>query len=628
MGRTIRIFISSTFKRFDKVRNDLMGEVLPEIRDLCRKNGFSFRVVDLRWGITDDEGRNHQVANICFEEIRRCQEYSPAPNFIVLSDDYYGWIPIPASISLFCWEKISACLEKTDPPALSFLKGWYRKDTNDLEGAYILQDQCVCSQNGEVLTLDQSVEQQISDILFPAAQAVFADDYSLRVAFGGSMTEQEINLGLFSQEGAGRHTLVMIRETDNSASEVDSRSEFNAHNLNEHLKRATEEAGSTWIPLEEDSFREKARDFLKRVVEEQISKVKEAEKAETLFDRECREQREALEVQTRKYIEVGGRMTQLREFSEKNRGRVSLVKGRQGIGKSTLLKACASRFPEQYIGVFTDLQGDRGSVDTALSFLLESLYRRGLIKRMTPKNPGESSAGYFERQLEGLRGKTEITLIIDCAEQIYDFCLQDESLFSMELPEGVSLLISCVDEGALSGTDLLYKPPVFEIKDIHKADGLPMLLEMLGGYGRTLSDRQQEALKRTLPENVTPLYLRQLATLLRNVRGYEEDFDLWDGRGERRRLSFDVKNVFEYPLPDDISLLLHGALEKEMKTSLPGLYKHVLACIALSAQGVQEEELVEILLRQMQDMSSISSGRECTSEWNIFWGFFLPAGIC
>ena len=628
MGRTIRIFISSTFKRFDKVRNDLMGEVLPEIRDLCRKNGFSFRVVDLRWGITDDEGRNHQVANICFEEIRRCQEYSPAPNFIVLSDDYYGWIPIPASISLFCWEKISACLEKTDPSALSFLKGWYRKDTNDLEGAYILQDQCVCSQNGEVLTLDQSVEQQISDILFPAAQTVFADDYSLRVAFGGSMTEQEINLGLFSQEGAGRHTLVMIRETDNSASEVDSRSEFNAHNLNEHLKRATEEAGSTWIPLEEDSFREKARDFLKRVVEEQISKVKEAEKAETLFDRECREQREALEVHTRKYIEVGGRMTQLREFSEKNRGRVSLVKGRQGIGKSTLLKACASRFPEQYIGVFTDLQGDRGSVDTALSFLLESLYRRGLIKRMTPKNPGESSAGYFERQLEGLRGKTEITLIIDCAEQIYDFCLQDESLFSMELPEGVSLLISCVDEGALSGTDLLYKPPVFEIRDIHKADGLPMLLEMLGGYGRTLSDRQQEALKRTLPENVTPLYLRQLATLLRNVRGYEEDFDLWDGRGERRRLSFDVKNVFEYPLPDDISLLLHGALEKEMKTSLPGLYKHVLACIALSAQGVQEEELIEMLLRQMPEGSSLYEEILKSSHWvirdmshviNIFW---------
>ena len=155
-----------------------------------------------------------------------------------------------------------------------------------------------------------------------------------------------------------------------------------------------------------------------------------------------------------------------------------------------------------------------------------------------------------------------------------------------------------------------------------------MLLEMLGGYGRTLSDRQQEALKRTLPENVTPLYLRQLATLLRNVRGYEEDFDLWDGRGERRRLSFDVKNVFEYPLPDDISLLLHGALEKEMKTSLPGLYKHVLACIALSAQGVQEEELIEMLLRQMPEGSSLYEEILKSSHWvirdmshviNIFW---------
>ena len=117
MGRTIRIFISSTFKRFDKVRNDLMGEVLPEIRDLCRKNGFSFRVVDLRWGITDDEGRNHQVANICFEEIRRCQEYSPAPNFIVLSDDYYGWIP-PRSLCFAGKRSAPVWRRRIRPPSL------------------------------------------------------------------------------------------------------------------------------------------------------------------------------------------------------------------------------------------------------------------------------------------------------------------------------------------------------------------------------------------------------------------------------------------------------------------------------------------------------------------------------
>ena len=629
MGRTIRIFISSTFKRFDKIRNELIGEVLPEIRDLCRRNGFSFRVVDLRWGITDDEGKSHQVADICFEEIRRCQEYSPAPNFIVLSDDYYGWIPIPTSISQYCWEKIGAHLEKTDPSSLSFLEGWYRRDTNALDGVYILQDRCVCSGKGEELTLDQNMEQQISDILFPAAQAVFVDDYSLRVAFGGSMTEQEINLGLFSREGAGRHTLVMIRETDQTASEADSGSEFNAHNLNEHLKRVTEEAGSTWISLEEDSYREKARDFLKSVVEEQIRKVLEAEKAETLFDRECREQQGALEAHTRNYIDVGNRMALLREFSEKNRGRVSLVKGRQGTGKSTLLKACACRFPEQYIGVFTDLQGSRGSVDTALGFLLEALYGRGLIKRMTPKKPGESSAGYFERQLEGIDKGTEITLIIDCAEQIYDFRMQDESLFSMDLPAGVSLLISCVDEGSLSGTDLLYRPPVFELKGIQKSDGLPMLLGILEGYGRTLSARQQEALSRTIPETVTPLYLYQLAAMLRNVRGYEEDFILWDGRDDGSRgIPLDEKSLFEKPLPEDIRLLIRGSLEKGMRTSLPELYRHILACIALSAQGVQEEELVEILLRQMPVGSSLYEEILRSSHWairdmghviNVFW---------
>lgn len=629
MGRTIRIFISSTFKRFDRLRNDLMGEVFPEIRDLCRKSGFSFRVVDLRWGITDDEGRSHQVADICFEEILRCREYSPAPNFIVLSDDYYGWIPIPASISEYCWDKISAHLEKTAPSALSFLKGWYRKDTNALDGIYILQDKCVYCESGEELTLDQSMEEKIGDILFPAAQALFADDYSLRVAFGGSMTEQEINLGLFSQKGAGRHTLVMIRETEKDPGLADSRSEFNAHNLNEHLKRVTQEAGNPWISLEDENYLEKARDFLKRVVEGQIRKVQESEKTETPFDRECREQKEALAEVDRNYIEVGSRMAQLREFSEKERGRVSLVKGRQGIGKSTLLKACVYRFPEQFIGVFTDLQGERGSVDTALGFLLETLYQRGLLKKMTPKNPGESSAGYFERQMEGLRRKTQITMVIDCAEQIYDFQLQDESLFSMELPEGVSLLISCVDEGALSATDLLYKPPVLEIEDIQKTEGLPMLLGMLKGVGRTLSEKQQEALRRTLPETATPLYLRLLTAFLRNVRGYEEDFILWDGRDDgSRKPPVDEKSLFEKPLPEDIRLLLRGSLEKEQRKSIPGLYRHILACVALSAQGLEEEELIEILLRRMPEGSRLYEEIIKSSHWeirdlshviNIFW---------
>ena len=606
-----------------------MEGVFPEIRDLCMKNGFSFRVVDLRWGITDDEGRNHQVADICFEEIRRCQEYSPAPNFIVLSDDYYGWIPIPASISSYCREKIHEYLGKTDPSSSDFLNGWYRRDTNDLAGGYILQDSCICPDTGEELYLDESMEKRIGDILFPAAQAVFADDYSLRVAFGGSMTEQEINLGLFSREGAGKHTLVMIRKTEEAVSGEVSRSGFNAHNLNERLKKVTKEAGNNWISLEEKNYRKEAGDFLKRVVEEQISKVQKAEKEETPFSRECREQRESLEVQTREYIEIGNRMEQLREFSAKNRGRVSLVEGGQGSGKTSLLKACTCTCPDQYIGVFTDLQGDRGSVDAALSFLLETLYQRGLIKRLSPKNPGESSAGYFERQMEGMRRGTEITLILDCAEQISDFRLQDESLFSMNLPEWVSLLISCVDKSSLSRTDLLYQPAVFKIKDIQKADVLPMLLGMLERYGRTLTVIQQEALRRTLPETATPLYLRHLAALLRNVHSYEEDYiGLNKQKNGRSRNGLAADSLFEKPLPGEICLLLRESLEKEMPASLPGLYQHVLACIALSSQGVQEEELVDILLRQMPKNSSLYEEILRNSHWtirdmrhviNIFW---------
>ena len=140
MRKIIRIFISSTFLQFDKERNVLVGKVFPKLRERCREKGFSFRAVDLRWGITENQGKKHQAAGICFEEIQRCIEYSPKPNFIVLSEDYYGWVPSPSLISQDCWGRIREELSHTNPDGLKYLEKWYRKDLNDLAGSMILQE--------------------------------------------------------------------------------------------------------------------------------------------------------------------------------------------------------------------------------------------------------------------------------------------------------------------------------------------------------------------------------------------------------------------------------------------------------------------------------------------------------
>lgn len=47
-----------------------------------------FSVLDLRWGVTEQESRNGKVLEICIDEIKRTRPY-----FIGLVGDRYGWVP-------------------------------------------------------------------------------------------------------------------------------------------------------------------------------------------------------------------------------------------------------------------------------------------------------------------------------------------------------------------------------------------------------------------------------------------------------------------------------------------------------------------------------------------------------
>ena len=106
--RVFRLFISSTFSDFVAEREALQKEVFPKLEDYCAKRGARFQAVDLRWGITEEAQREHDTMRICLEEVRRCQQLSPRPNFAVLLGDRYGWEPVPARIPQDHWKRLRA----------------------------------------------------------------------------------------------------------------------------------------------------------------------------------------------------------------------------------------------------------------------------------------------------------------------------------------------------------------------------------------------------------------------------------------------------------------------------------------------------------------------------------------
>lgn len=86
--RTIRVFISSTFRDMNKERDYLNNVIFPQIRDYCGRRFLNFIPIDLRWGITEEASRNGLVLSTCMEEVENSR-----PFFIGILGSRYGWQP-------------------------------------------------------------------------------------------------------------------------------------------------------------------------------------------------------------------------------------------------------------------------------------------------------------------------------------------------------------------------------------------------------------------------------------------------------------------------------------------------------------------------------------------------------
>lgn len=86
--RSIRVFVSSTFRDMEAERDELAKFVFPALHRLCEDRGVGFTDVDLRWGITEESAAAKGVLPICLAEIEGCRPY-----FIGILGERYGWVP-------------------------------------------------------------------------------------------------------------------------------------------------------------------------------------------------------------------------------------------------------------------------------------------------------------------------------------------------------------------------------------------------------------------------------------------------------------------------------------------------------------------------------------------------------
>ena len=180
-NRTFRLFVSSTFSDFIIEREALQREVFPKLEKYCAEQGAQFQAVDLRWGITEEAQRGRDTMRICLEEIRRCQQLSPRPNFVVLLGNRYGWEPVPARIPQDHWKRLiqaGCCADR------ELILESYRPDENAVSTVYCLKER---------------TPEQEANLLQALRRAARGFRGGSRLPYFASATHQEIAVGAQSR---------------------------------------------------------------------------------------------------------------------------------------------------------------------------------------------------------------------------------------------------------------------------------------------------------------------------------------------------------------------------------------------------------------------------------------------
>jgi len=226
MSKTFRIFVSSTFSDLKAERIALQQYVFPRLRELCMQHGCRFQGIDLRWGVSEEAGRDQQTVNICLCEIKRCQRVTPRPNFIVLLGNRYGWRPLPSEIPANEFNKIKTVVVGDGPKKL--LNQWYRVDDNAIPPVYCLLPRELGGRTGasDEERKDaamhervewQKIEHRLREILKGAtAQLGWPQDDLRRRKYETSATEQEVVEGALNVADAKEHVFGFFREIDYS----------------------------------------------------------------------------------------------------------------------------------------------------------------------------------------------------------------------------------------------------------------------------------------------------------------------------------------------------------------------------------------------------------------------------
>lgn len=561
--KTVRVFISSTFRDMHAERDHLVRFVFPELKERCRQLRVRMIDVDLRWGVTEEDAQTGKALDICLDEIDTCRPY-----FIGLLGHRYGYIPAGHRHSITAQEIYHGVLHSDLPNQVSDLR---KIIEGKLESQSLSNEERNCLNRCYVWDADKGKYLLREDVSID-------EEYILRSVFQRySIYQQDRSYFFFRSEALTRR---LAADHPEDFFEDDPDAQQNVLQLKTEIRGAG-------LPVHEydnlETFGQLVRDTLwARIQAEAARPVAEKD----WLEQEAEFHELFMADRTRRFVGRRVALDRMHAFCERDdEPSLLVITGEPGCGKSALM----ARFTEEAIQrhpAWLMIPHFVGASPASTNL------RRMLRRFCTQLNRAIGSAEevpedikellkLFPELLAKAATNRKVLVMIDAVNQLEKSDnAHSMSWLPLQLPQNVrfvtSTLASEVQDALLAR---LKKPQVEQLRGLSSDEIRELVKAYLAEIRHEFPNPQVEAEFFAKVGRGNPLYILVALEELRVFGKFEE-------------LKDKIKN-----LPDNVPDLFDQVLERIEGDFNRPLVRDCTAYIACGRQGMTAEEL-QTLLKQ------------------------------
>jgi len=601
--KTVRVFISSTFRDMHAERDWLVKRVFPALRERLQQYRIHLVDIDLRWGITEEEAQHDRVLDLCLHEIDECR-----PFFVGILGERYGWVPGSFSeeaASKYGWVQYQTGKSVTE---LEIVYGVLRDPKMHGHGIFFFRDPTFIADLPDAKRDDFRAEDEESTRKLAALKQAIRDaglpcppleNYPCRYA------GLRINCRLVSNELTGHPDWEALRKVAEDG--IVDPEEYGR--LSEYQRELAHRFGVVHLTALEEFGRQVSEQLWRAIQDEhhlpETPPVVSLAETDPLAE-EADYHEQFMESRLRVYVGRQEIHDQLTAFADGEATCPCLVTGPSGCGKSAVLARFARSYAENYADVLVIphfVGASPGSTDLRQMlrrFCLILQQRFGPVDEVPQDVPGLVS--HFRQVLDSVPENARVVLLIDALNQL-DEAGNAHSLYWLpwKLPPQVKLLLSCIDEsiwytpgaepsGTRSVPDTMDEavlkaltPRPLERLEVHPLTGEERLeiVSRVPSMSAKKLDPKQIGLLLGNPATQTPLFL---LVAMEELRG----FGLYEHVNSR---------IAAFPREggDPVGTLFGQVIERLQGEFDPEVVCAVLALIACSRIGISQREMLEMI---------------------------------